>query len=191
MSDPINPSHYSEGWSNGAEVIDISEHLTSNGGQALQYIARATHQNESLRKHDSVEGWVEDLRKAVWFIEREINRLSMGPGGFLDHIGEIIEAQPEEWESSPDAFEAGLTSVISLNGMRRALGIPRQWDRLEDIPDGVTVTDNEGDFWKRRGDDVLMWLSNKIEADAWTIEPLKWETYSETFGPFTEVKESA
>lgn len=149
MSDPINPSHYSEGWSNGAEVIDISEHLTSNGGQAVQYIARATHQNESLRKHDSVEGWVEDLRKAVWFLQREIERL----------------------EGAPKSH-------------------PRRWDRLEDIPDGVTVRDNEGDFWKRLGDDFLGWLRG-TPTDTWVPDPFLQEMYNETFGPFTEVKESA
>jgi len=72
--DAVNPSHY-QMFSNGAEVIDISEHLTSNGGQALQYIVRATRQENDLRKGDGWLEWVEDLEKAVWFTQREINRL--------------------------------------------------------------------------------------------------------------------
>lgn len=180
MSDPINPSHYSEGWSNGAEVIDISEHLTSNGGQALQYIARATHQNESLRKHDSVEGWVEDLRKAVWFLQREIERLEGAPKSH-PRGSWVREQVPPSWCKNPREFD------MVING-GPTLDAPRKWSRLEDIPDGVTVRDNEGDFWKRRGDDILGWLSYKTEADAWTADSSVRERYNEAFGPFTEVK---
>lgn len=66
--DAINPDHYQ--FSNGAEVIDISENLTSNAGQAVQYIARSCRLDG--RNKGNV---VEDLRKAVWFIEREIERV--------------------------------------------------------------------------------------------------------------------
>jgi hypothetical protein len=68
--DAVNPSHYAEGWSNGAQVIDITEHLTSNGGQAVQYIVRSTR-FDGGNKGDLVE----DLRKARWFVDREIQRL--------------------------------------------------------------------------------------------------------------------
>lgn len=71
-ADAINPQHYQ--FSNGAQVIDITENLTSNGGQAVQYIARATRL-DGQNKGDQVE----DLTKAVWFIEREIIRLTPGP----------------------------------------------------------------------------------------------------------------
>ncbi|AIL96413.1 DUF3310 domain-containing protein [Corynebacterium ureicelerivorans] len=70
MSDPVNhPQHYT-GFSNGAEVIDIAENLTFNCGNAAKYLARA----------GSVDGRVkgdvlQDLEKARWYINREINRL--------------------------------------------------------------------------------------------------------------------
>lgn len=67
-NDAINPSHYQ--LPGGVEVIQISEHLTSNGGQAVQYVARATRLDGKIKGSP-----VEDLRKAVWFIEREIARL--------------------------------------------------------------------------------------------------------------------
>ena len=55
---------------NDTEVIDISEHLTGNGAQALQYIAR------SCRLDGKNKGQVlTDLYKARWFIGREIERL--------------------------------------------------------------------------------------------------------------------
>lgn len=70
MSDPVNhPQHYT-GFSNGAEVIDIAENLTFNTGNAVKYLARAG------RVDGRVKGDVlQDLEKARWYINREINRL--------------------------------------------------------------------------------------------------------------------
>lgn len=66
--DPVNrPSHYAKGWSNGAEVIDITENLNFNRGNAVKYIARAGRK-DPLRT-------VEDLKKARWYIDRELKRL--------------------------------------------------------------------------------------------------------------------
>lgn len=69
VNDPVSPAHYK--FPNGAEVIHISQHLTSLGGQALQYIARATRL-DGQNKGNAVE----DLRKAVFFLNAEIERLS-------------------------------------------------------------------------------------------------------------------
>lgn len=62
-----SPSHYSSGWSNGAEVIDIAEHLNFNRGNVIKYVARAG------RKYSDKE--LEDLKKALWYLDREISRL--------------------------------------------------------------------------------------------------------------------
>lgn len=76
MSDAINPNHY-KGFSNGAEVIDISENLVSNASHAFNYVARAGRADGYTKSQD-VEGKIEDYTKAVWFINREIERLG-GP----------------------------------------------------------------------------------------------------------------
>ncbi|QJS14185.1 DUF3310 domain-containing protein [Streptomyces argyrophyllae] len=64
--DEINhPSHYT--WiPSGLEVIDITEHMNFNLGNAVKYVLRSNH------KHDSP---LTDLRKAAWYINREIERL--------------------------------------------------------------------------------------------------------------------
>ena len=68
MNDPVNrPAHYANGWSNGAEVIDITENLNFNLGNAVKYIARAGKKDFS--KH------LEDLQKAQWYLAREITRI--------------------------------------------------------------------------------------------------------------------
>ncbi|QFG14333.1 hypothetical protein PBI_TOURACH_97 [Mycobacterium phage Tourach] len=73
--DAINPSHYKDGWSDNAELISITENLTSSGGQAVQYIARATRLDTSKNKGKNTLEWIQDLEKAKWFLDREIKRL--------------------------------------------------------------------------------------------------------------------
>jgi len=68
VSDPVNhPSHYAEGWSNGAEVIDITENLNFNLGNAVKYISRAGKKDPSKI--------IEDLQKAQWYLNRELTRV--------------------------------------------------------------------------------------------------------------------
>ena len=67
--DAINPAHY-QGFSNGAQVVDITEHLSFSAGSAIKYLARAGKKDPA--KH------VEDLEKAAWFVQREIQRVKAG-----------------------------------------------------------------------------------------------------------------
>ena len=67
-NDPINPNYYQ--FPSGAETIDITQFLTGNGAQATQYIVRSTRFDKELKGNP-----LEDLRKAIWFCEREIERL--------------------------------------------------------------------------------------------------------------------
>ena len=60
--DVVNhPTHYTSHPS-GIECIQITEHMGFNLGNALKYIWRADLKN----------GAIEDLQKAVWYIEREL-----------------------------------------------------------------------------------------------------------------------
>ena len=67
-ADAVNPSYYQ--FPNGAEVRFISEWLTANAAQAFQYIARSSR-IDGQNKGDAVE----DIRKAIKFLEFEIERL--------------------------------------------------------------------------------------------------------------------
>lgn len=66
MNDPINPTHY-KSHPSGIEVIEITEHMNFCLGNAIKYILRA-----GLKSQDATE----DLKKAVWYINREIQRIS-------------------------------------------------------------------------------------------------------------------
>lgn len=64
--DPINPSYYGKKGMQPNDFIDAQD-LTYNKGQAVKYIARSGKKYED--KH------VEDLKKARYYIDREISRL--------------------------------------------------------------------------------------------------------------------
>lgn len=67
-SDSVShPLHYASGWSNGAEVIDLTEHLSFCAGNVVKYVCRAGRKDPD--KH------VEDLKKARWYLDREIERI--------------------------------------------------------------------------------------------------------------------
>lgn len=68
--DPINPPHY-KGFANGAQVIDITEGLSFAGGNAVKYVARACRLDGAIKGNP-----VEDLKKARWYIDRELTRLT-------------------------------------------------------------------------------------------------------------------
>lgn len=64
-NDPVNhPSHYTSHPS-GVEVIQITEHMNFNLGNAIKYILRAEYKGKQIQ----------DLEKAAWYVNREIQRL--------------------------------------------------------------------------------------------------------------------
>lgn len=58
-----HPKHYTSHPS-GVECIEITEHMSFNLGNAIKYIWRA----------DLKESAVDDLKKAKWYIERELKK---------------------------------------------------------------------------------------------------------------------
>ncbi|MCM3521746.1 DUF3310 domain-containing protein [Curtobacterium sp. P97] len=80
--DVVNhPSHYTA--YQGIEVIDLTEQMNFNRGNAVKYIARAGLKDPAKE--------VEDLQKARWYLDREIARLS-APGAIR-----IQRAPQDEW----------------------------------------------------------------------------------------------
>lgn len=64
--DNVNhPSHYNQ--YKGVEVIDLTEQMNFNRGNAVKYICRAGFKDP--------EKELEDLEKAKWYLDREINRI--------------------------------------------------------------------------------------------------------------------
>lgn len=65
--DPVNsPKHYTEHPS-GVECIQVTEHMNFCLGNAVKYIWRAGLKSDNP---------AEDLRKARWYIDRELKRIA-------------------------------------------------------------------------------------------------------------------
>lgn len=60
-----HPPHYTH--FKGLEVIDLTEQLNFNRGNAVKYICRAGIKNKATE--------IQDLQKAMWYIAREIERV--------------------------------------------------------------------------------------------------------------------
>lgn len=73
--DKVNhPSHYT--WLKtlcGIEVIDITRHMNFCLGNAVKYILRAGHKSEEGMTDK--EKTIQDLKKAIWYINDEIKQL--------------------------------------------------------------------------------------------------------------------
>ena len=68
INDPVNhPWHYTS--YKGLEIIDLTEQMNFNRGNAVKYITRAG------LKDPTRDAEIEDLEKALWYIDREIQRL--------------------------------------------------------------------------------------------------------------------
>ena len=73
--DRVNhPSHYT--WLKelcGIEVIDITRHMNFNLGNVIKYVLRSGHKSEEGMSNKQKR--IEDLKKAVFYLNDEINRL--------------------------------------------------------------------------------------------------------------------
>jgi hypothetical protein len=79
VTDLVNhPPHYTSHPS-GVECIEVVEHMSFNVGNAVKYLWRAGEKGNQLQ----------DLRKAAWYVNREISRLA-------DGANDAPEQEPEE-----------------------------------------------------------------------------------------------
>ena len=73
MSDAVNhPAHYTSDPS-GVECIQITRHRNFNIGNAIKYLWRAGLKDDAELEGNSKQ--VQDLEKAIWYINDEIKRL--------------------------------------------------------------------------------------------------------------------
>lgn len=91
MSDPVNhPAHYTNGPKHSTcgdpiECIDITESLNFNVGNAMKYLWR----------HEDKGAPLQDLRKATWYIQREIDRLNK-----LEQVPKVDQGDKVRWSET-------------------------------------------------------------------------------------------
>lgn len=116
MNDEVNkPPHYTKHPS-GVECIEITEHLNFCLGNAIKYIWRA-----GLKTDDPLK----DLKKAAWYINREIERLSkQDRKSALDELSrEGQDLKMWEWP-------------VGINTVREHIK-DIEWEMGEKIPSGI------------------------------------------------------
>jgi len=70
-NNPIfHPNHYN--WIPRIECLDVVEHFTFNLGCAMKYIWRSPYR---LVLNDDPDVAIQDLKKGIFYLEREIDRL--------------------------------------------------------------------------------------------------------------------
>ena len=79
-----HPPHYT-GHPSGVECITVTEHMNFCLGNAMKYIWRAGEKGDA----------VEDLKKAAWYINREIERLTKARV-IAGHI-EVLSQPARKW----------------------------------------------------------------------------------------------
>lgn len=179
MTDVVNhPSHYADGWSNGAEVIDITENLNFNRGNAVKYIARAGKKDPAKE--------LEDLQKAEFYLNREIARvLSTTPVSDLPNSGP--EKFYQEPVSSGPSGPLGPLPAGQILDLDKPVSVFGQWKSLNDIPWRYRLSsrfrDNEGDIW-RWTPKGWEWASRG--AEPW-IPACEDSTCHDESGPFVEI----
>ena len=91
MSAVDHPKHYNSNPGRcscgaGVECITVVEHMTFNVGNAVKYCWRAGLKGEGEGSIDSKK--LEDLKKARWYLDREIARLE------AEHVEKELGVKP-------------------------------------------------------------------------------------------------
>lgn len=182
MGDNVDkPKHYI--LPDGTETLSVSRWLSSNGGQAIQYVVRATRTDGVVKENPA-----EDVRKAIRLLQDEAERFE-----FLEGKG----------QANPDAVHK---VIGDLNEMAAAYArdtamppsvyppsSPRVWYRSCDIPLGVKAKDTKGDVF--RNDGVIVEVMELGKGCWWEYARYgatnagQWEYADQKYGPFTEVVE--
>lgn len=152
MSDNVNhPSHYTDG---NIEVIDFIEDkkLNYHLGNAVKYISRAGKKDP--------EKYTEDLQKAVWYLQREIDRKRWPPKLGLAKESYILlnEIKPSNYKLMVEmpSWRSNRVSIpfkYSAKGLQELLGTgvtPSDGSEFEiELTDGTKIvlqygTDKKG-----------------------------------------------
>ena len=176
MTDPINPNHYKG--DRQFEPIEVIEDwgLNYRLGNAVKYIAR----NGRKPGEDPREG----LRKAIWYLEREIQSLD-APGPYDPAPGvayeDVLQYYGQTWDEDEIPFDAS-EEVLELDidfgdylPVRNHYGVnlrkkddfigDAEWDAPDTRKKVTGNVDIWEDFGTQQGDYATGWSPRKEELD--------------------------
>lgn len=113
-NDPVNhPKHYTEHPS-GIECIQITEHMGFNLGNATKYIWRCDLKKDAI----------EDLKKARWYVDREIAKreqekeASNTTGGSIQVDGSIDPTRVTNLVINPARLDESVIGKIAAEALK-------------------------------------------------------------------------
>lgn len=128
------PKHYNHA-EGGLEVIEVIEafRLPFHLGAVVKYVLRHEH-----------KGGAEDLRKALWFLKRYIDRLEGQAGKPEDTLRGLVEhEQPEKGKATPfvPVFSKESLEKMFMHPLRPAEGRSVEWTECGPGTVAEAVTD--------------------------------------------------
>lgn len=107
MNDLVNhPAHYESGYTAEIECIDIAQHLTFCRGNAFKYVWRCGKKGDSLKA-------IEDLKKALWYIQYERCHISGASSGISIALNVLNLIKPED-DSMPIFEKMRLRALLAI-----------------------------------------------------------------------------
>lgn len=157
MPELVNhPAHYNDN-PFGLETIEIIRHYGFNIGSALKHILRAGKKGigewagKELDEVDSAAAEVQDLQKAVWYLNDRIETIrSRYPGYDLGmpetaQDEESEQADDEGWQVEPGrVFEVNPSTTFALSPSFRLVPA-QQGDVIDTFVDGVPMRFDQPD----------------------------------------------
>jgi hypothetical protein len=159
--DSVNhPSHYNA--YKGLEIIQLTEQMNFNKGNAVKYIARAGLKNPATE--------IEDLKKAAWYINREIQRLGLAAEETLykdlsEKMQEYTKEVVDPIARKVGSFDAN-SSVISTP-MKFSLYDFPQFDK---VVERARKMEKHGIAVEKKDAKVLIWIHRGVPyGEIWEI----------------------
>ena len=163
LNDPVNHLKHYTSHPSGVECITITRHMGFNLGNALKYIWRADLKGNSI----------EDLRKAIWYIEDEIKKR----GG----VQQLINiTTPGDTLSGKELKQLADTLQQTIEGFSPPPGV-REPDNRPPAPPAPCMH-NHDSLEIEHGDEVAC-----IKCGALVTYDASTETFSEVFSKNTSV----
>lgn len=154
--DPVNhPEHYTSHPS-GVECIQITEHMGFNLGNAIKYIWRA----------DLKGAAIEDLEKAVWYVQREIERRKT-----------VVNEQVDvAFAASPLMQHMRTVGEHLRESLVASFGVPRRIDSVLAMPEVETALGDDPaarENYLRALAKSCIWAAMPAGAAAVSVSPLR------------------
>lgn len=113
MNDPVNhPKHYNSHES-GVEAIEICERMSFCVGNAVKYVFRAGEKGDRL----------EDLKKARWYLQRDIEQRTNDTRAFISATRATEEALKKIWATPTPTLLGMFLWALARGNIQLALDL--------------------------------------------------------------------